>query len=790
MSQGKISVERTRLLVNFGNNALARGIKGEATLKGIRPRLAPYAVALLAVNSALLLTLLFKSLLTPTIFLLFFAAVAVSSWYGGFLAGLFATFLSSLAVSFFFFEPVFSLSITNIDSKIRLGLFILVTSLINWLNTELCRAKQHLELITQKLQLSDTRFRTLAESNILGVIIADMNGAIAEANDAFLNMAGYTREDLLAGLVRWTEIISLECQDISNKLWSVRDYRSITEPKTTSECHHIEKEYIRKDGTRVPVVVGCASLVNEQQQVIGFVLDISKQQAALRESQEILETLHQREDELRLITNSVPVLISYVDAEQRYRFNNKGYEDLFGLPASETYGKHIKEVLGESVYQSILPYVERVIAGEQITFETQVLDKHGIIHDVTTTYVPRFSQSGQVQGFVALVTDVTERKLAEKALKESEARLRTLTEKVRVIPWEVDAISGNFTYVGPQSFEILGYPTQDWYAENFWYEHIHPEDQEWALKYCYESSLLVDNYEFEYRMLSADGRVVWLYDIVNVVRNGEEPHLLHGFMIDISDRKQVEQEREQLLVREQSARSAAETANRIKDEFLGTLSHELRTPLNAILGWTQLLKNRAFDSNTTALALETIERNSKSLTQLIEDILDVSQIIRGRLRLDTQPVELAPIVEAAIDNLRPAAAAKDICLERQFDPIVGKVMGDANRLQQIVWNLVANAVKFTSTGGKVTVQLLCLNSYVQIRISDTGLGISPEFIPYVFERFRQADSSSTRSHGGLGLGLGIVRHLVELHGGTVHAESPGIGQGATFTVNLPTKVNS
>ena len=285
-------------------------------------------------------------------------------------------------------------------------------------------------------------------------------------------------------------------------------------------------------------------------------------------------------------------------------------------------------------------------------------------------------------------------------------------------------------------------------------------------------------------MLAADGRVVWLYDIVNVVRSEGKPQLLHGFMIDITDRKLSESEREELLKREQAARASAETANRMKDEFLATLSHELRTPLNAMLGWTQLLRTRTFDQATTTKALETIDRNTKSLAQLIEDVLDVSRIIQGTLRLNMQPLELTPIVEAAIETVRPAADAKEIRIDTRFDPTVGVVMGDANRLQQIVWNLLSNAVKFTSKGGIVTVQLQRIDSRVQIQVSDTGGGIAPEFLPYVFERFRQADSSTTRSHGGLGLGLAIVRHLVELHGGTVLAESPGIGQGATFIVNL------
>ena len=239
----------------------------------------------------------------------------------------------------------------------------------------------------------------------------------------------------------------------------------------------------------------------------------------------------------------------------------------------------------------------------------------------------------------------------------------------------------------------------------------------------------------------------------------------------------------------------------MKDEFLATLSHELRTPLNAMLGWTTLLRTRKFDETTTARALETIDRNAKSLAQLIEDVLDVSRIIRGKLRLNLRPVELVSAIEAAIDIVRPAAEAKEIQLESQLDPSVRPVLGDGSRLQQVVWNLLSNAVKFTQPGGRIeislstelelepasaTEQLTYPNSsYAQIRISDTGIGIDTKFLPYVFERFRQADSSSSRSHGGLGLGLAIVRTLVELHGGTVKAESAGEGLGSTFIVNIP-----
>lgn len=608
---------------------------------------ATYTVAVLVVGTALLLTLLIQPLLQQTIFLLFFAAVAVSAWYGGIKPGLLATGLSVLTVSYFFLEPKYSLLVLDRESLVRLSLFVLVATLISLLSSELRHARQLLEVSLQKLQASESKFRRLVDANIIGVIVADTTGAIMDANNAFLSMLGYTREELLAGRVRWRDMTPPEYLEVYD--------RTISKLQTQGIVMPYEKEYIRKDGSRVPVLLGCAALEDNQEQMIGFVIDLSTS------------------------------------------------------------------------------------------------------------------------------------KQAQQALKESEARLRKLTEKVRVIPWEADATTGNFTYVGPQTTDILGYSISDWYTPNFWPEHIHPEDQEWATKYCLESSLIKDNYEFEYRMVAADGRVVWLYDIVNVVRVGDKPKLLYGFMFDISDRKQAEQEREQLLQREKAARTEAEIANRLKDEFLATLSHELRTPLSAIIGWTHLLRNRKFDANTTATGLETISRNAKTLAALIEDILDVSRIIQGTLHLNTESVQLTLVVEAAIDTVRYAADAKEIQIDYKIAPDAEVIKADAQRLQQIIWNLLSNAVKFNTPQGRVTVQIERIDESIQIRVSDTGEGIALEFLPYVFDRFRQADSSTTRSHSGIGLGLAIVRHLVELHGGTVTAESPGIGQGASFTVNLPMK---
>ncbi len=226
-------------------------------------------------------------------------------------------------------------------------------------------------------------------------------------------------------------------------------------------------------------------------------------------------------------------------------------------------------------------------------------------------------------------------------------------------------------------------------------------------------------------------------------------------------------------------------ANRIKDEFLATVSHELRTPLNSILGWAQLMRTGTLDDNVSGRALQTIERNTRMLAQIIDDLLDVSRIISGKLRLDVKPIDLGPVVEAALEAVRPAAAAKHIHLDLSLDSTVGAVSGDPGRLQQVVWNLLSNAMKFTPDGGSVDVRLEGVGSNACITIQDTGEGIPESFLPFVFDRFRQADSTFTRMHGGLGIGLAIVRHLVEMHGGLVTADSPGKDQGATFTVSLP-----
>ena len=315
---------------------------------------------------------------------------------------------------------------------------------------------------------------------------------------------------------------------------------------------------------------------------------------------------------------------------------------------------------------------------------------------------------------------------------------------------------------------------------------IHPDDRAGVDRGLQRAIEEHASYREEYRAVWPDGSVHWVAVSGSVFYDeAGTPERMLGVSMDITAQKRADLERTELLLRERAARAEAQAAASAKDEFLAVLSHELRTPLQSMLGWTQMLRAKRVDERTAEKGLETIERNVKTQAQLIEDLLDISRIVAGTSRVDRLPICLRPVVEAALATAMTPAAAKSIRLESTLDPLVGEVLGDRDRLEQVVSNLLGNAVKFTPGGGRVAVRLERAGDSAKIVVEDSGRGISPEFLPHVFERFRQAESTTRRSHGGLGIGLSIVRHLVELHGGTVTAESRGENQGATFTVTLP-----
>jgi PAS domain S-box-containing protein len=387
---------------------------------------------------------------------------------------------------------------------------------------------------------------------------------------------------------------------------------------------------------------------------------------------------------------------------------------------------------------------------------------------------------------------VEEEKTSLAFLVENERqRLNNIVANVPGVVWEAwgqpDSAAQRMNFVSDYVETMLGYSVAEWLATpNFWLTIVHPEDKEDAVREAADTFTSGKQGINQFRWIAKDGRVLWVESQSVAVRDDQgKPVGMRGVTVDITQQKLVDEERARLLQLEQAARNDAEEANRIKDEFLATLSHELRTPLTAMLGWLGMMRSKSLDAATSAYAFEAIERNARMQAQLIEDLVDVSRIVSGKLKLDSRPMDLTPVVHAAIDAVRPAADAKQISIQITSDPFIGPVTGDPNRLQQVIWNLLSNAVKFTPQQGSVNVLVRQNESSAQIVISDSGIGIASEFLPHVFERFRQADSTATRAHGGLGLGLAIVRHLIELHGGTVTAESDGVNQGARFTLNLP-----
>ena len=378
-----------------------------------------------------------------------------------------------------------------------------------------------------------------------------------------------------------------------------------------------------------------------------------------------------------------------------------------------------------------------------------------------------------------------ERALLQATADAARARTR-LTEVVANVPavvWEAwgepDAAAQRIDFVSDYVTTMLGYDPDDWLKKpNFWLTIVHPDDHERAAREA-RAKFTSGGGRSEFRWMTKDGRAIWVEARSRTILDEHgRPVGMRGVTSDITAQKELDAGRAALLAREQEL-------NRLKDEFLATVSHELRTPMNAVLGWLQMLRSGAVQPDRVAHALEAVERNASMQNRLIEDLLDVSRIVSGKFRLDIQDVDLGSLLEAALASLHPAAEAKGLHLETAVDPGLGLVRVDPQRLQQVLWNLLANAVKFTPAGGRVWVDIRRSGSHIDIVVRDEGEGITAGDLPHVFERFRQAEGGTVRASAGLGLGLAIVRHIVEMHGGTVEARSEGSGRGATFRVSLP-----
>ncbi|HEX7295535.1 MAG TPA: PAS domain S-box protein, partial [Pyrinomonadaceae bacterium] len=510
------------------------------------------------------------------------------------------------------------------------------------------------------------------------------------------------------------------------------------------------------------------------------------------------ELLRGRETELKLITETTPLMLTRCSKDLKYVFANRAYSDMVGLEPRQILGRPIVEVIGKEGVAAIQPYIDRVLAGEQVEYEQEVAFKIAGVRFLRAVYRPHKDKSGAVVGWMASITDLTDRRRAEEAQRKTQNELhevRRRTEKdlqhlASIVENTDDVIVGRdlegfITSWNAAAERLFGYTAAEMIGQPL--TILSPPDRQKEDPEILARLRRGERLEhFETVRRAKDGRLIEVSITTSPIRDaGGRVIGFSKIARDITDQKKAEAERDALLKSEHAARAQAEDANRVKDEFLAVLSHELRTPLNAILGWANLLRTGKLDSQNVERALEIVERNATAQSKLIEGVLDVSRIVSGKLQLDIRPLQLSTIIESAVDSVRPMADAKNMKLRVnngfESEPLVN---GDSSRLQQVVWNLLSNAVKFSPAGGEIEVSLQRVDSSVEIVVEDHGQGIPSEFLPHVFDRFRQQDSTTTRKHGGLGLGLAIVRHLVELHGGIVIAESEGAGKGATFRVRL------
>jgi PAS domain S-box-containing protein len=659
----------------------------------------------------------------------------------------------------------------------------------------------------QQAELRPDLYRAIFSHSSEPIAIIDPQGVYLEQNAAHAELLGYSDEELKEK----TPAIHLGDEvfaKVARELVETGEYRGEVVSKTKAgDTRHIElSAFVMRDETGEPICY------------VGIKRDITERKQAERER---LRT----ESQLTDFFENATVGLHWVGPDGRVLRVNQAELDMLGYTREEYEGHHIAEFhVDQDVIEKIL---RRLDDGEVLREQdARMRCKDGSIKLVRINSSV-YREEGKFIHTRCFTRDITERKRTADRLALQYAVTRILTESkdlvesakdiLQVVCDSLDWATGAFWKVDPQTesmrcvqlchatsmatpeFDRLtesitlkkgkGLPGRIWESgKPTWINNVSADDNfprapvaiREGLRGAFGFPILMDDEVwgvlefFSPEMREPDGELLQLVTGIG------------GQIGQFTQRKRAEGDRSELLERERAARADAERANRLKDEFLATLSHELRTPLNAVIGWSRMLASGRLDRESAKHALEVVERNAWAQKQIIEDILDVSRVITGKLQLNLTSVDLVAVVDAALDAVRPAMEAKEIQIETLIDTSLKMISGDADRLQQVIWNILSNAAKFTPNGGRVEIVVNQTTTQVLIQVKDSGPGIDPAFLPHVFERFRQADGSITRTHGGLGLGLAIVRHLVELHGGTIGVENQQEeGQGAVFTVRLP-----
>ncbi|HVD92745.1 MAG TPA: PAS domain S-box protein [Vicinamibacterales bacterium] len=648
------------------------------------------------------------------------------------------------------------------------------------------------------------RLAAIVESSDDAIISKDLNGVITSWNRAAERMFGYTANEVVGQSIRL--IIPPDRQSEEDAVLArIRVGESLT---------HFETVRQRKDGTLIPISLTVSPIVDGAGHVIGaskIARDLSE-----RDRGEIASR------RLRAVVESSDDAIITKDLNGTITSWNPAAERMFGYTEAEALGRSIRMLIPDELQEEEDLVLARIRAGEKIEhYQTIRQHRDGTRLTISLTVSPIRDQRGEIVGASKVARDITERARMLAAAREHASHTEKLGEVGAVVASTLDRetivqkVTDIATELTRAEFGAFFYNVTD--AESgdaYMLYTLSGAPREAFAKFPNPRATAIFAPTFHgegpvrFDDVTADPRYgksapyfgmppghLPVRSYLAVPVKGIKGEVLGGLFFGHSQVAVFGEQHERLAagvaawasVALENARlyADAQAANRTKDEFLAVLSHELRTPLNAIVGYSRLLRGGILSGEKATRGLETLERNATWLTQIVEDVLDVSRIVAGKIRLDVQPVELPVLIDNAVATVQPAADAKGVRLQTLVDPGVGPVSGDPGRLQQVVWNLLSNAVKFTPKKGRVQVRLERVNSHVEVIVSDTGIGIRPDFLPYVFERFRQADAGPTRKSGGLGLGLAIVRHIVEMHGGTVEAFSEGEGKGATFHVRLP-----
>jgi PAS domain S-box-containing protein len=712
-------------------------------------RSAAFAVVVVAVSVAVVGA--FVRLTGTTAPLISVVAIIATAWYGGFGAGAFATVLAT-ALMPLAFPPQLVYQLPSPPDLARLGVLIVVGLSSSYLVGRYRLTRE--ELATTLASIGD------------GVLVTDADGRVTSINAAAEALTGWSRKEAVGQLVEDVfRIVNEQTRQPAEN--PVR--RVIRDGVVVGLGNHTV--LVARDGVERAIHDSGAPVRNAAGDITGAVVvfrdDTARRKAEhrLQRSEARLQALVSASSQIVWSTDAVGNIVE--DQPLWRAFTGQTHRQMSGSGWSAAVHPEDRASVDQA-------WAEALASGRVFDRTFRVRRADGAWRWTLARAVPLVDANGSVVEWIGMSTDVTERRAAEDSLRESEERFRLLADTAPVLIW-VNG-TGGCEFVNRAYVQFTGF-TGEQAAGAGWQDAIHPEDASAYLRTYEDATRTRSTFEAQVRFRRADGEYRWLKSVgLPRVDTGGQLLGFVGCSVDVTDMKRAEE-----VLRERV---------RVQDEFLAMLSHELRTPLNAIVGWSRMLLDGEVAEDRAPSGLAAIARNAEALCRLIDDLLDVSRIVSGKLRLELAPVDLASVIAEAIETMRVAADAKQLAIAVQIPPEPLVASGDAARLQQVIWNLLSNAVKFTPKGGRIEVSARPVGSDVEVVVSDSGIGIAPDMLPHVFERFHQGDTSTTRRFGGLGLGLSIARHIVEAHGGTVRAASAGMHAGSCFTISLPLRIGS